>query len=75
MDEVGTSYVLQSERMGHEVPGMRGVYSHISKRMRTGLVDALQELWEESLSERASIAPRSAVNVLDALLIARCPRP
>ena len=75
MDEVGTSYVLQSERMGHEVPGMRGVYSHISKRMRTGLVDALQELWEESLSERANIAPRSAVNVLDALLIARCPRP
>ncbi|MBE1612070.1 integrase [Actinopolymorpha pittospori] len=71
MDEVGTSYVLQSERMGHEVPGMRGVYSHVSKPMRAGLVTALQALWEESLDERALIAPRSAVGALDALLLAR----
>ncbi|MEQ4209903.1 site-specific integrase [Actinopolymorpha sp. B9G3] len=71
MDEVGTSYVLQSERMGHEVPGMRGVYSHISTRMRTGLVDALQALWAESLEERARIAPHSAVASLDALLADR----
>lgn len=71
MDEAGTSYVLQSERMGHEVPGMRGVYSHISKRMRAGLVDALSGLWEESLDKRAEIAPRSAVAVLDALLAKR----
>jgi len=71
MDEVGTSYILQSERMGHEVPGMRGVYSHVSKRMRAGLVTALQGLWEESLDERVRIAPRSAVAVLDALLTAR----
>ncbi|HEY8456523.1 MAG TPA: hypothetical protein VIL34_13090 [Actinopolymorphaceae bacterium] len=36
MDEAGIPYVLQSERMGHEVPGMRGVSSHISERMREG---------------------------------------
>ncbi len=24
---MGVRYVLQSERMGHEVPGMRGVYA------------------------------------------------
>lgn len=71
MDEAGISYVLQSERMGHEVPGMRGVYSHISERMRKGLVTALQEFWEESLEERARLAPRSAVGVLDALLGSR----
>jgi hypothetical protein len=75
MDEVGTSYILQSERMGHEAPGMRGVYGHISKRMRTGLVTALQGLWEESLDERAEIAPRSAVGVLDSLLTAGTPSP
>jgi hypothetical protein len=50
---------------------MRDVYSHVSKRMRTGLVAALQGLWEESLDERARIAPRSAVGVLDELLTAR----
>ena len=27
LDDLGIRYVLQSERMGHEVPGMRGVYS------------------------------------------------
>jgi integrase len=71
MDEVGTSYVLQSERMGHEVPGMRGVYAHISERMRKRLVTALQELWEESLELRAEMDPHSAVHSLDAILRAR----
>jgi integrase len=37
MDEAGISYVLQSERMGHEVPGMRGVYGHVSNAMRDEL--------------------------------------
>jgi integrase len=68
MDELGTPYVLASERMGHEVQGMRGVYSHVSERMRKDLVDALQDLWEQSLEERARIAPRSAVGILDSML-------
>jgi hypothetical protein len=54
--------------MGHEVPGMRGVYSHITPRMRAQLRDGLQELWEASLHERAHLADRSAVKVLDRLL-------
>jgi hypothetical protein len=70
MDEVNTFYVLESERMGHEVPGMRGVYSHVSLRMRADLVACLQRLWETSLAERAALAPRSAVGALDALLSA-----
>ncbi len=68
MDEAGISCVLQSERMGHEVPGMRGVYSHISERMRKGLIGALEEFWEDSLEERARLAQLSAVSVLDGLL-------
>jgi len=68
MDEVNTAYVLQSERMGHEIPGMRGVYSHVSPRMRADLVAALQNLWETSLTERVKLAPRSAVGILDTLL-------
>lgn len=54
--------------MGHEVPGMRGIDSHISDRMRKSRVSALQDLWEESLAEQVQMTPRSAVGVLDALL-------
>lgn len=54
--------------MGQEVPGMRGVYSHITPRMRAQLRDNLQELWEASLHERAHLADCSAVTVLDRLL-------
>jgi hypothetical protein len=68
LDDLGIRYVLQSERMGHEVPGMRGVYAHITPQMRAELRDGLQELWEASLYERALLAPRSAVPVLDAFL-------
>jgi integrase len=71
MDDAGIAYVLQSERMGHEVPGMRGVYSHPTPRMRTTLVRALQNMWDEALAERAQLAPRSAVRALDAILTGR----
>lgn len=68
MDEAGIPYPLQADRMGHEVPGMRGVYSHVSETMRTALRQALQAMWEQSLAERLRISPRSAVPVLDRLL-------
>ena len=50
---------------------MRGVYSHITSRMRAQLRDGLQELWEASLNERALLAERSAVVVLDHILAHR----
>jgi len=68
MDELAVPYVLQAERMGHEVPGMRGVYAHVSDEMRQGLVEGLEKRWERSLHARAEISPRSAVPTLDALL-------
>jgi hypothetical protein len=71
LDDLGVRYVLQSERMGHEVPGMRGVYSHIPPRMRTELRDSLQEIWEASLYERALLTERSAVGILDRFLVSR----
>jgi hypothetical protein len=49
MDDAHVKYVLQAERMGHEVPGMRGTYGHITASMRADLVSALQALWEHSL--------------------------
>jgi hypothetical protein len=49
-------------------PGMRGIYSHITPGMRKDLTVLLQELWVASLHERARIAGRSPVGVLDTLL-------
>jgi hypothetical protein len=69
MDEDRIADVLKSERMGHEVPGMRGIYSHVSDAMRAELTAALQERWAVSLRDRARLAQRSIVPVLDALLV------
>jgi hypothetical protein len=71
MEEAGTSDLLRSERMGHEVPGMRGVYGHITPAMRADLKAMLQERWEVSLSERIRLSSRSLIPALDALLTAQ----
>jgi integrase len=71
MEEAGVSDLLRAERMGHEVPGMRGVYGHVTLAMRAALTGMLQDRWEASLRDRARLAPRSIVPVLDALLAAR----
>ena len=34
MDEDGIPEVLKTERMGHEMPGMHGVYGRVSPAMR-----------------------------------------
>jgi hypothetical protein len=69
MDEDGIPEVLKTERMGHEMPGMHGVYGHVSPAMRADLKAALQARWEDSLRERVQLCPRSIVPVLDALLV------
>jgi len=61
--------VLKTERMGHELPGMHGVYAHVSPAMRANLRAALQERWEAALREWALLSPRSIVPALDALLV------
>jgi hypothetical protein len=50
---------------------MRGLYAHASWRMRDDLTAALQARWEESLSARAALNPRSPVPLLDDLLAHR----
>jgi hypothetical protein len=57
MDEDGIPEVLKTERMGHEMPGMHGVYGHVSPAMRANLKAALQEHWENSIGERSSPQP------------------
>lgn len=68
MDEDQIADVLKSERLGHEEPGMRGVYGHVSPAMREELKTALQARWEDSLRHRAKLAPASTVPMLRRLL-------
>jgi hypothetical protein len=68
MAEEDSPEILSEQRLGHEVPGMRGLYAHASDRMRTDLKTALQARWEESLSARAALSEHSPVPLLDALL-------
>ena len=65
MAEDGTPEILAEHRLGHEVPGMRGLYAHASERMREDLKAALQARWEDSLRERAALHPHSPVPLLD----------
>lgn len=54
MIEDGIPEVAQAERLGHQIPGVRGIYSHVSDAMRQQIVTVLQARWERSLGR----APR-----------------
>jgi hypothetical protein len=68
MDEDQIADVLKSERLGHDEPGMRGVYGHVSPAMREELKAALQVRWEDSLRRCAALSPVSAVPLLNRLM-------
>jgi hypothetical protein len=61
LDDLKIRYILQSERMGHEVEGMRGMYRQITPRMRAELTVGLQELRGCS-SRTANAVPRFALS-------------
>jgi hypothetical protein len=66
--EDGIPEILAEQRLGHEVPGMRGLYAHASERMRDDLKHALQARWKDSLRARAAIHADSPVPLLDEFL-------
>jgi len=57
MAEDGIREILAEQRLGHEVPAMRGLYAHASDRMRDELPAALEAHWEHALSARAALLP------------------
>jgi hypothetical protein len=73
MAEDSIPEILAEQRLDHQVPGMRGLYTHASDRMRDDLKHVPQARWEDSLHDRA-IAPRSPVPLLDGLLAPCAPR-
>jgi hypothetical protein len=72
--EDGIPEILAEQRLGHEVPSMRGLYAHASDRMRDDLKAALQARWDDSLRARAAIHRHSPVPLLDELLAPHCER-
>lgn len=47
LDEAGHPDVIVHERMGHQMPGIGGVYSHVTDAMRKRLITDLQHRWTE----------------------------
>ncbi|MGW5636698.1 tyrosine-type recombinase/integrase [Streptomyces sp. NPDC003832] len=48
LDEGNHPRVAVEARMGHELQGVEGVYSHVTLAMELAIADHLQELWEAS---------------------------
>jgi integrase len=40
--------IAQAQRLGHRMPGVRGIYSHVTPAMQQRIVEALQERWRAS---------------------------
>ena len=72
MAEDGIPDILAEQRLGHEVLGMRGLYTHVSERMRDTLIQALQARWDDSLRARAAIRGHSPIPLLDEMLAPYC---
>lgn len=62
--------VLRHDRLGHQMDGIKAVYSHVSRDMRARLAAALERRWNEALAARARIVPESPspVTMLNTLL-------
>ena len=44
--EDGIPEIVQARRLGHRLPGVRGIYSHVTPAMQQHVVQALQRRWE-----------------------------
>ncbi|MGW0821774.1 LacI family DNA-binding transcriptional regulator [Streptomyces sp. NPDC002845] len=71
MEDLGTPPKLMDERMGHLDGSVQARYSHVTDAMRERLMEGLTDVWEDALDARLAMCPRSAVRVLDRLLVER----
>jgi integrase len=70
LDHPDVHKVLQMERRGHAMRGMDAVYLHVTDEMRQQLCGVLEQLWQAAVAHRYELAPRSAVPLLNEILIA-----
>jgi len=69
LDAANLHKVIQMDRRGHAMPGMDAVYNHVTTEMRQQLCDVLEDLWWSAITQRRELAPRSAVLLLDHMLV------
>ena len=60
--------ILSHERLGHQLEGIGGVYSHITATMRDDLLNLLTTEWHAALAARHAMHPTSPVIALNELL-------
>jgi hypothetical protein len=60
--------ILSHERLGHQLEGIGGVYSHITATMRDDLLGLLTTEWRAALAARHAMHPTSPVTALNELL-------
>lgn len=60
LDDQGHSSVAVEARMGHELAGVEGVYSHVTAGMELRIAKGLQGLWEASISPGKVDLPKIA---------------
>jgi hypothetical protein len=58
------------DRRGHAMHGMDAVYVHPTHEMRQRLCAVLEELWRKAVAQRYEMAPKSAVPLLNEILVA-----
>jgi integrase len=70
LDTANLHKIIQMDRRGHAMPGMDGVYTHVTPEMRQRLCDVLEGLWQTAVAQRYELAAGSAVPLLNEALIA-----
>lgn len=68
MEEQGIPEVLSEARMRHDIPGVSGVYRHVTRGMVAELMAAMTAAHEAALDARLEMSPGSPVSLLDRML-------
>jgi integrase len=62
--EDGIPEIAQARRLGHRLPGVRGIYSHVTPAMEQAITDALHRRWQTTHPE-SSTASRPTLTIVN----------